>query len=227
MESVNEKLLRLENETNAKVKALSKKVDSLSCCHEMIKSLKTNFIKLPRWVYWVWLVSIISLAFSLVHCFNLVFPYVYWTVETVSIGIVLGFVGILATFVVVGNYMQVKHAEDKVEKLSEKVKQLEDDMSKKIFEKVIMMDIGVKTKSFDFKAIMGTFGAEVRYTVLRGGEIQKGTIVIGNTIDSFTEINVTGECNVYFSCVNEGTILIHKNDEPTDELVIIRFLVFL
>ena len=72
---------------------------------EKIKSL-------PCWVYWVWLIAIVSLSLSLLCCCVFVFPYTNWEVNAVSTGIVLTFVGILATFVVISNYMQVKDVKD-------------------------------------------------------------------------------------------------------------------
>jgi len=71
---------------------------------------------IPQWVYYVWLIAIASLALSITAFFICVFPFVTWNVETVSIGIVLGFVGILATFIVVSNYAQVKDIERKFDK---------------------------------------------------------------------------------------------------------------
>lgn len=76
---------------------------------------KTDNIKdhLPKWVYWVWLTAIVSLGIAITTLFIGVTPYVCWNVETVSLSIILAFVGILATFVVVSNYWQVKEIESK------------------------------------------------------------------------------------------------------------------
>jgi hypothetical protein len=67
---------------------------------------------LPKWVYWVWLISIIAMGFSITSIF---WGYnIKWNVEIVSTAIILGFVGILATFVVISNYIQVRDIENKV-----------------------------------------------------------------------------------------------------------------
>jgi hypothetical protein len=85
---------------------------------------------------------------------------------------------------------------------------------------------GVKEKTFDMNAIVGAFYvAEVKYTILRGDKTQQGTIIIGNTKDDFIEMNVTGDCEVYFSCNTKGIISITKDDGEQSEEVIIRFLI--
>jgi uncharacterized membrane protein (DUF485 family) len=78
---------------------------------------------LPEWVYWVWLIAIISLVFSIITLFIDVIPHTDWNIEVVSLSIVLGFVGILSTFIVVGNYSHVKEIERKFDK---KTKEIED-----------------------------------------------------------------------------------------------------
>jgi hypothetical protein len=66
--------------------------------------------KLPKWVYWVWLISIVALGLSLSSIF---WGYdITWNVEILSTAILLTFIGILATFVVVSNYVQVKDVKD-------------------------------------------------------------------------------------------------------------------
>jgi len=64
--------------------------------------------QLPKWVYWVWIISIFSLGFSITCCFKFIFPFTNWNVSAVSVGFVLGFVGILATIVLINNYSQVQ-----------------------------------------------------------------------------------------------------------------------
>jgi hypothetical protein len=70
---------------------------------------------MPCWVYWVWLIAIVSLGGSIAALFVGVTSHVRWNVETVSLSIILAFVGILATFVVISNYMQVKEVKDEFE----------------------------------------------------------------------------------------------------------------
>jgi len=111
-------------------------VDSI---HSEIKGLKNNIDeikrkstkKIPKWVCWVWLVSVIALALSTASLFIRI-DY-KWNVELVSTTIALAFVGILATFTVVSNYMQVKNVEDKVLRLEDKVTQIEKQISDLIF----------------------------------------------------------------------------------------------
>lgn len=73
----------------------------------MNKSANTRF---PNWVYWVWVLAIISIGLSIASFFG-VYHNVTWNVETVSLSIILAFVGILATFVVISNYSHVKEVE--------------------------------------------------------------------------------------------------------------------
>jgi hypothetical protein len=76
---------------------------------------------LPKWIYWVWLVAIVALGMAIAALFIGVTPYVCWNVEIVSVSIILAFVGILATFVVVSNYAQVKDIENKINSFENKV----------------------------------------------------------------------------------------------------------
>jgi uncharacterized membrane protein (DUF485 family) len=89
-----------------------------------------KILKLPKWVYWVWLISIVALGFSVASIYA---NYaIKWNVEIVSTGIVLGFVGILATFVVVGNYSMVSDIRMDLEKRIEDVEDVKNDLSKRI-----------------------------------------------------------------------------------------------
>ena len=108
--------------------------------HETEK-LKSKLRFLPKWVYWVWLISITSLAFSLVCFCVFVFPYTNWDINAVSTGIILGFVGILATFIVVGNYMQTKQIE---KDFYEKVQAIKDNYDEKIEKEVLPVAEKVK-----------------------------------------------------------------------------------
>jgi len=60
--------------------------------------------KTPKWTYWVWLISVVALGLSISAIF--ISADMKCNVEVVSISIILGFVGILATFVVISNYVQ-------------------------------------------------------------------------------------------------------------------------
>ena len=83
---------------------------------------KKEKVNLPMWVYFVWLFAVISLALSLLCFFVFVFPNTKWDVNAVSVAIILAFVGILATFVVVNNHIQLKQTEDKID---DKYKEIE------------------------------------------------------------------------------------------------------
>jgi len=105
-------------------------------------------LKVPKWVYWVWLPTIISLAISIACFLQFVFPHVEWDVSAVSVGIVLTFVGILATFVVVNNYMQVRDIEKKTDNIvNEKVMEIY-----KEFEKIV--NLKIKTSANDFNDLV-------------------------------------------------------------------------
>ena len=43
-----------------------------------------HFKAMPNWVYWVWLISIISFALSMTCFFTFVYPYTNWDVNAVS-----------------------------------------------------------------------------------------------------------------------------------------------
>jgi ABC-type multidrug transport system fused ATPase/permease subunit len=82
--------------------------------------------KIPKWVYWVWLISIVSLGLSIASIF--VAYDICWNVEMVSTAIVLGFVGIIATFVVVTNHSQIdtikRDIDRKINTIDEQVKDM-------------------------------------------------------------------------------------------------------
>jgi predicted Holliday junction resolvase-like endonuclease len=82
---------------------------------------------IPKWVYWVWLIVIIALGLSVASLFIKV-SY-NWNVELVSTSIILTFVGILATFIVVGNYMQVRDIKSEIK---DRIDALEKDFNGKI-----------------------------------------------------------------------------------------------
>jgi hypothetical protein len=92
---------------NSRVISLEKKIDGF----------KTET---PRWVYYIGPISLLALALSGISLFMK--SGLTWNVEALSLSIVLGFVGILATFIVVSNYIQVKSVEDKGERLESEVK---------------------------------------------------------------------------------------------------------
>jgi hypothetical protein len=80
--------------------------------------------KMPSWVYWTWLISIVSLGFSIAAIFSCY--SIKWNVEVVSTAIILTFVGVLATFVVISNYVQVKDIE---RKFDDKIRGVNSDFS--------------------------------------------------------------------------------------------------
>jgi hypothetical protein len=93
-----------------RIKNLENEINSLGI--RISKTESKSKINLPKWVYWIWLISIIALGISITSIF---WGYnIKWNVEIVSTTIILGFVGILATFVVISNYVQVRDIENKV-----------------------------------------------------------------------------------------------------------------
>jgi hypothetical protein len=103
---------------------------------KQIKGLKDNVNrKIPKWVYWIWLISIIALGLSLTSIF---WGYnIKWNVEIISTSIILAFVGILATFVVVSNYAQVKEIKDE---FKSKITEIEKETTKLIDNKITDYD---------------------------------------------------------------------------------------
>ena len=100
---------------------------------------------LPKWVYWVWLISILGLGLAVASLFIRV-SY-RWNVELVSTAIILTFVGLLATFIVVSNYAHVKDIENR---FSNKLVILHEDLNRQINK--ISIDIatqGIKTDTKD------------------------------------------------------------------------------
>jgi SMC interacting uncharacterized protein involved in chromosome segregation len=118
--------------TTSKIDDLSKEIENL------YKRKKTH---LPKWVYWVWLIGIVALGLSIASIF--IVSDINWNVEVVSTTIILGFVGILATFIVVSNYMQVKEVKDKSERIEndfkDKTRRFEKE-NKIINEKIIKIE---------------------------------------------------------------------------------------
>ena len=67
-------------------------------------------------------------------------------------------------------------------------------------------------------------GVELKYTIIRWDKTRQGTI-FGNAIGGFVKTNATGECqDVCFNLKTNGVILINKEGEVKDK-VIIRFLI--
>jgi hypothetical protein len=98
-------------QVNVRIEGIEKKIENFTKRTEKINRLKKNFC-LPAWVYWVWLISIIALGLSISSIF---YGYnIKMDIKIVSTAIILGFVGILATFIVVSNYMQVKSVQDEM-----------------------------------------------------------------------------------------------------------------
>ena len=103
------------NNANGNIDADVKQINNFSEFKEEInikiddlqKQAKRN---IPKWVYWVWLISIIAFGFSIAALFIRI-SY-NWNVEFLSRAIILAFVGILATFIVISNYAQVKEVKD-------------------------------------------------------------------------------------------------------------------
>jgi hypothetical protein len=80
--------------------------------------------KKPNYITWFWVIaaiSVIALGLAITSFFIGVTPYVRWNVETVSLSIILAFVGILATFVVIGNYMQVRDVKSEFDSKVDKI----------------------------------------------------------------------------------------------------------
>ncbi|MDR0829228.1 MAG: hypothetical protein LBN95_03840 [Prevotellaceae bacterium] len=111
----------------------------------------TNAQKTPKWVYWFWLPCIIAIGLSIASIF--IVADIKWNVEVVSTAIILGFVGILATFIVVSNYLQVKDIEKKFE---DRVGELDKKFKEKIkyniqknetYIRKIMIDIAMSLKA--------------------------------------------------------------------------------
>ena len=71
-------------------------------------------INLPKWVYWLCLISIVSFGLSITCFFICINPHITWSIETASLTIILAFVGILATIVVISNFSQVNRIEENV-----------------------------------------------------------------------------------------------------------------
>ncbi|MDR1339216.1 MAG: hypothetical protein LBK58_04085 [Prevotellaceae bacterium] len=105
---------------DARIKTLAKNDSELSA---RVKNMD-NW-KIPKWVYWVWLIVIIAIGLSIAAiCMD---SGIMWNVEIVSTSIVLCFVGILATFIVVNNFAQVEKIE---RQFKSEVGEMNDELSK-------------------------------------------------------------------------------------------------
>lgn len=54
----------------------------------------------------------------------------YFRIMDNHVGLVLGFVGVLATFIVVSNYAQIKHVQDELNKVQDKTNKVKDELNK-------------------------------------------------------------------------------------------------
>ena len=120
--------------------------------NELEKQISSSGKKLPCWVYWVWLIVIVSLGLSVSSLFIRV-GY-NWNVEIVSISIILAFVGILATFVVISNYAQAREIKNEYDK---KTKELES----KFEEKTVVVENKFKS---EIQAIEKLFNEKLKET---------------------------------------------------------------
>ena len=109
-------LKKIDNDVEDLQKKEVVMADRIEKLEKRIGKLELN-ARFPRWVIWVWLIAIVAIGLSLISIFFSVAPNTKWNVEIVSTSIILAFVGVLATFVVVSNYMQLKRTEDRVEAL--------------------------------------------------------------------------------------------------------------
>ena len=126
---------------------------SFSGDNNKVNNTYKKYNKLPKWVYWVWLIAIVAIGLSLASFFCHIAPNTKWHVEAVSVGIVLTFVGLLATFVVVSNYVQLKNTEDKVDGYKKdwigfksNFKELKSEIDS-ISERVIQLEKEIKTQN--------------------------------------------------------------------------------
>jgi hypothetical protein len=166
---------------------------------------------IPKWVYWVWLISIALLSISLIIFFCVVSPNVNWNVEVVSVSIVLGFVGILATIVVINNHSQVREAKDD---FSIKVS----DLGKKIDEREKDFDDRMKCAIDDFEHRLNEKEREIRSTF---------KISIDKIRQEVQFLAFSAHCDVgnYDAAVMQAMIIIHQSSVDDANNRIIPFII--
>jgi hypothetical protein len=77
---------------------------------------------------WAWFFVILSFAFSLASLIVVVCCNINWNLELISSGIAFAFIGVLATFIVISNFMQVKEIEEKVKETDKKYDDIKDEI---------------------------------------------------------------------------------------------------
>jgi predicted RNase H-like nuclease (RuvC/YqgF family) len=127
IKNLSERIESFQNRNNE----LGKEIAELK---EQIQNKNSKTKMLPKWVYWVWLVSLASFGLSISCIF---FGYnIKWNVEIVSTSIILTFVGVLATFVVVSNYAQTKDIQRDFENKVKEIKEQFGDIEKKLLDQI-------------------------------------------------------------------------------------------
>jgi hypothetical protein len=137
-------------------------------------------IKLPHWTYWVWLISIVSLGLSLTSIF---WGYnIKWNVEIVSTALMLGFVGVLATVVVVSNYNQVRDIQkDFLGKLENHKKDTESTiyaLSKKFELLAVSSSKNIDTSTYQILGVKHNDVVENWYILIQGIPIEEKTLKV-------------------------------------------------
>jgi Tfp pilus assembly protein PilE len=132
---------------------LLKKIKELETALSKVNERINELEGLPKWVYWVCPISIVAIGLSIAAIY--MDSGLIWEVESVSIAIVLAFVGILATFIVVSNYAQVEKIEREFggkmqsakSELESRAKEAEEEFNRKIGNATTNFDMKIKEQN--------------------------------------------------------------------------------
>ncbi|MDR2066144.1 MAG: hypothetical protein LBP85_10620 [Prevotellaceae bacterium] len=126
---INEKIAKLESSMHKCSEECQKQIDELK--RDMRKTWKSRYSLCSLFLWGIVIILLGAIFFSQIE---------YFKIRDNHVGLVLGFIGVLATFVVVGNYVQVKEvkndfvaesakSEKKIEALEDRIEKLHESMS--------------------------------------------------------------------------------------------------
>jgi len=187
--------ISLENINTEKVN-YKKEMSKISSLEQQLKNKN-----LQCWIFWAWIIAIVSLGISITVFF------MKWNANNASLSIVLGFVGILATFVVISNYVQVKEIKDKFDSYQQRMQSIQYD--------VINLQVGLcMTNAESFTASNPISSI---YYYLKAIELG---LEFGDETENIHKcINEISKFDNYESVINGKDFIIKVNEEKFPEMI--------
>jgi hypothetical protein len=154
--------------------SISNNSAAINDLRESINNLSKVIKEKPNATKWFWVVTVIcviSFGLAVTSFFIGVTPYVNWNVEAASLSITLTFVGILATFVVVNNHMEIRaikaDSENKIQtRIDSAIKEYDYNVQACIYQQCCISILGGNT-------VLGGISKGLEYLMLAIGEINK------------------------------------------------------